>query len=79
MYRKHGISFRNVVISEMSEKGERYSSGQAANDNHANQCNPNNSEHRGHQPGYTGTGTRADLNNHANQLNPNNPEYKAKK
>jgi hypothetical protein len=45
---------------------------QAANDNKANQCNPNNAEHSGYQSGYTGTGDNADLNNHANQLNPNN-------
>lgn len=39
-------------------------------DNHANQCNPNQSEYRGYQRGYQGTGDRPDLNNHANQLNP---------
>ena len=26
--------------------------------------------------GYTGTGTKADLDNHGNQCNPNNPEHK---
>ena len=42
------------------------------NDNHANQCNPNNSSYQGHTSNYTGTGTRSDLNNHSNQMNPNN-------
>ena len=48
-------------------------------DNHANQCNPNNSEYKGHEKGYSGTGTKVDLDNHAHQLNPNNSEYKGKK
>mmetsp|Transcript_53239 Transcript_53239/g.124729 ORF Transcript_53239/g.124729 Transcript_53239/m.124729 type:complete len:89 (-) Transcript_53239:134-400(-) len=48
---------------------------QAYLDNHANQCNPNNSRYRGYDRHYSGSGTRADLNNHANQMNPNNDEY----
>lgn len=48
---------------------------QADLDNHANQCNPNNSEYKGHTPSYPGTATKADLNNHANQLNPNHSSY----
>ena len=48
-------------------------------DNHANQCNPNNSRYQGHQQGYPGIATKADLDNHANQLNPNNPNYQAPK
>ena len=44
----------------------------AHKDNHANQCNPNNPEFRGHQQGYTGKGNKADLDNHARQLNPEN-------
>jgi hypothetical protein len=59
----------------MSGKGQ----GQANNDNKADQCNPNNDKHQGHQSDYTGTGTKADLDNHGNQLNPNNPEYKGSK
>lgn len=47
-------------------------------DNHANQCNPNNSRYQGHTPGYGGSGTRADLNNHANQMNPNNGAYSSR-
>jgi hypothetical protein len=41
-------------------------------DNHGNQCNPNNSEYKGHVKEYAGEGTPADLDNHANQCNPNN-------
>jgi len=51
----------------------------AANDNKSNQCNPNNSEYRGHESGYSGTGTKADLDNHSTQLNPNNSLYQAPK
>jgi hypothetical protein len=43
--------------------------------NHANQCNPNNS---GHTPGYPGTGTKADVDNHSNQQNPNHSSYQPK-
>ncbi|KAK3090510.1 hypothetical protein FSP39_012390 [Pinctada imbricata] len=52
---------------------------QANNDNKSSQCNPNNPNYGGHQPGYTGTGTKADLDNHSNQLNPNNERFQAKK
>jgi len=45
-------------------------------DNHANQCNPNHDEYRGHERRYTGKGNKADLVNHAKQLNPNNSLYK---
>ena len=48
---------------------------QAALNNHANQCNPNNSNYQGHTSSYTGTGTPADLNNHANQGNPNSDAF----
>jgi hypothetical protein len=33
----------------------------------------------GHQAGYQGTGTKADLDNHSQQLNPNNSKYQGKK
>ena len=61
----------------MSDRGGKYTgTGTKADlDNHANQCNPNHSEYRGHTSGYSGTGTKADLDNHANQLNPNNERY----
>ncbi|PAA47450.1 hypothetical protein BOX15_Mlig011114g3 [Macrostomum lignano] len=52
-------------------------SDKAASDNKSNQCNPNNERYAGHQPGYQGTGTKADLDNHATQLNPNNERYQA--
>ncbi|KAK7791146.1 hypothetical protein R5R35_008578 [Gryllus longicercus] len=49
----------------------------AAQGNRTNQCNPNHSRTGpGHNAGYHGTSTRADLNNHSNQMNPNNPRYK---
>jgi hypothetical protein len=48
---------------------------QAANDNKSNQCNSNNAEYSGHQPGYTGTGDQADLDNHSSQLNPNSSKF----
>ena len=65
----------------MSSKGGGYSgTGDKADlDNHANQCNPNNPEYKGHDPKYPGTGDKADLDNHANQLNPNNSRYQGKK
>ncbi len=47
-------------------------------DNHADQCNPNNTKYQGHQPGYPGDGTKADRDNHADQLNPNNPKFQPK-
>lgn len=43
--------------------------------NHANQCNPNNSNYQGHSSSYSGSGTRSDFNNHSNQMNPNNSAY----
>jgi len=49
---------------------------QAPKDNRANQCNPKHPEYRGHQPGYTGKGNKADLDNHARQLDPKSPLYK---
>jgi hypothetical protein len=48
----------------------------AAKDNRANQCNPNHPEYRGHQPGYQGKGTKADLAHHSRQLNPQNQLYR---
>ena len=49
----------------------------AAQDNRTNQCNPTHkSTGPGHQAGYHGTGTKADLDNRSNQMNPNNPLYK---
>lgn len=49
-------------------------------DNRSKQCNP---EHKptgpGHQAGYQGDKTKADLDNHGNQLNPNNERFQAKK
>ena len=59
----------------MSGRGQE----KANNDNKADQCNPNNDKHQGHQPGYPGTATKPDLDNHGNQLNPNHPEYKGTK
>ena len=50
-------------------------SGNAAANNRAKQCNPNNSNYQGHTPNYSGAGTKTDLNNHANQMNPNNSAY----
>ena len=41
----------------------------ADKDNHANQCNPNNSEYRGYSKSYSGSGTKSDLDNHSNQMN----------
>jgi len=44
--------------------------------NRTNQCNPTHTPSGpGHQAGYKGDGTKADLDNHANQKNPNHPEY----
>ncbi len=48
----------------------------AAKDNRANQCNPNHPEFRGHEQGYQGKGTKADLDNHARQLNTQNRLHK---
>lgn len=45
--------------------------------NRTNQCNPTHTPTGpGHQTGYKGSGTKADLDNHGNQLNPNHPQYK---
>jgi hypothetical protein len=33
----------------------------------------------GHNAGYGGAATKADLDNHSNQMNPNNPKYRGKK
>ena len=52
--------------------------GKAVHANKFNQCNSKHPNYGGHQPGYTGTGSRADLNNHANQLNSNNSIYRPK-
>jgi len=47
------------------------------NANKTNQCNPTHTPSGpGRDSGYTGAGTKADLDNHANQKNPNNPEFK---
>ena len=45
--------------------------------NHADQCNPNNSEYQGHSQSYSGAGTKSDLSNHANQGNSNHPSYQS--
>lgn len=45
--------------------------------NRTKQCNPTHTPTGpGHEAGYKGTGTKADLDNHSKQLNPNNPMYK---
>lgn len=44
--------------------------------NRTNQCNPTHTPSGpGHSAGYTGTGTRSDLNNHSNQGNPTHGQY----
>lgn len=49
----------------------------ASQDNRTKQCNPTHTPTGpGHQAGYHGLGTKADLDNHSNQKNPNNPLYK---
>lgn len=49
----------------------------ASQDNRAKQCNPTHTPTGpGHEAGYHGSGTKADLDNHSNQKNPNNPLYK---
>ena len=45
------------------------------NNNHSNQCNPNNSTYQGYSSSYSGKGTTSDLNNHSNQKNSNNSAY----
>ena len=59
------------------------------NDNHSNQCNPNNDAYWDSR-GYDGRPddwddqsddndySQAELDNHSNQLNPNHSEYKGK-
>ena len=44
----------------MSGRGQS----QANNDNKSGQCNPNNPEYKGYTSGYSGTGTKADLDYH---------------
>lgn len=45
--------------------------------NRTKQCNPTHTPSGpGHNTGYGGAGTKADLDNHSKQLNPNNPKYK---
>lgn len=47
-----------------------------AQDNRTKQCNPTHTPTGpGHEAGYKGTGTKADLDNRSQQLNPNNPKY----
>lgn len=48
---------------------------QQHDNNHANQCNPNNARYNGYSKSYSGRGSKRDLNNHANQMNPNNAAY----
>ena len=48
----------------------------ASMDNRSNQMNQN---YQGHTSGYSGTGTKSDLNNHSNQLNPNSGKFGGKK
>lgn len=47
------------------------------NDNHADQCNPNNPEYKGHDPKFGGNQKEAD--NHGDQLNTNNPKFQPPK
>ncbi|GFG31563.1 hypothetical protein Cfor_01501 [Coptotermes formosanus] len=52
----------------------------AAQDNRTNQCNPTHTPTGpGHQSGYGGSGTKADLDNHSRQKNPQDPKYQGKK
>lgn len=52
----------------------------AAQDNRANQCNPNHTTTgQGHDAAYGGDKSKPAMDNHANQMNPNNSEYKGKK
>jgi len=49
-------------------------------DNRADQMNPNHeSSGPGHESGYHGSGTTADLDNHANQMNSNNDAHSSSK
>jgi len=44
--------------------------------NRTNQCNPTHAPTGpGHQSGYQGSGTKADLGNRSNQMNPNNTNF----
>lgn len=48
--------------------------------NRTDQCNPNNPQTgAGHNKGYHGEATKADLDNHGKQLNPNNTNCQPKK
>lgn len=72
---KHG-----VVLLQMSDKKGYQGTGTKADlGNHANQCNPNHSECKGHTSKYQGSGGQPDRDNHANQGNPNNSSYTAPK
>lgn len=52
----------------------------ASQGNRTNQCNPSHTPTGpGHNAGYGGTGTKADLDNHSNQMNPNNSNYGGRK
>ena len=44
--------------------GSHSANHRSANDNHANNCNPNHKNYKGYSKGYKGTGSNADLNNH---------------
>ncbi|XP_043464748.1 uncharacterized protein LOC122500088, partial [Leptopilina heterotoma] len=48
--------------------------------NRTNQCNPNHpSTGPGHQAGYHGAGTKADLDNRGRQMNPQDSKYTQRK
>ena len=67
-----------IVVIQMPSGKQTAAAEKAAKDNHANQCNPNHAEFRGHPQGYQGKGNKADLDNHARQLNLQNLLNKAK-
>jgi len=67
-------TYYNDTINTMPSDKESAAAAaeKAAKDNRANQCNPNHPEFRGHEPGYQGKGTKANLDNHSRQLNTQN-------
>jgi len=71
-------TYYNDTINTMPSDKESAAAAaeKAAKDNRANQCNPNHPEYRGHQPGYQGKGTKADLDHHSRQLNTQNWRHK---
>jgi hypothetical protein len=67
-------TYYNDTINTMPSDKESAAAAaeKAAKDNRANQFNPNHPEFRGHEPGYQGKGTKANLDNHSRQLNTQN-------